>query len=161
MFDKEYVARYVRGTRGLFRLLDTIKSGSGSGMAQRGASKKPVTLERSQIAGDSENERCPWCGFKGTLVLCKKCSTWVCSSRVTKRPNGDHFQCRTSCGSSGMLVETDEGYKGSKDEPEGGARHPNRPEGGGAIARRPPQGTTIVPQRPSNVTGLVKSPTRK
>jgi hypothetical protein len=60
----------------------------------------------------------------GSPVLCGKCSTWVCSSRVTKRPDGEYFQCRASCNSKGMLIETDEGYSGSKNSTESsGAKH--------------------------------------
>lgn len=114
MFDKPWVARYVRGARGLFRLMDTVKSDGGStaGAGKGNAAARDVTLTGSETSRDSEPERCPWCGVKGTLVLCESCDAWVCRSQVSERQGGDYFRCRASCGNAGILTNTTEGYKG-------------------------------------------------
>jgi hypothetical protein len=113
MFDKPWIARYVRGARGLFRLMDTVKPESGNAAgAGQGSAARDVILTSSETSRDSEPERCPWCGVKGALILCESCGAWVCRSQVTKREDGEHFRCRASCGSEGTLTKTTEGYKG-------------------------------------------------
>jgi hypothetical protein len=114
MFDKPWVARYVRGARGLFRLMDTLKpdSGNTAGAGKGSAAAKDVILTRSETSRDSEPERCPWCGVKDTLVFCESCGAWVCRSQVSKQNGEDYFRCRASCGNAGTLTNTTEGYKG-------------------------------------------------
>jgi hypothetical protein len=111
MFDKPWIARYVRGERGLFRLMDTAKPESDAGRG-KGSAAKDVTLKTSQIARESEQERCPWCGVKGAPILCEACSSWVCRSQVSERDGGKYFRCRASCGSEGGLIPVTEGFKG-------------------------------------------------
>jgi hypothetical protein len=112
MFDKPWIARYVRGERGLFRLMDTAKPDSSEVRGKGSAAAKDVTLKTSQITRDSEQERCPWCGVKGALILCEACSSWVCRSQVTERNGENYFRCRASCGSEGGLTPVTEGFKG-------------------------------------------------
>jgi hypothetical protein len=96
MFDKPYIARYVRGADGLFRLLETAKFENSTG--KRSVPKKRVNLSSSQKASDGPEERCSWCGVSGAPVNCGQCEMWVCSGQLRKQNGRDYFRCRASCG---------------------------------------------------------------
>lgn len=119
MFDKPWVARYIRGERGLFRLMDTVKpdSGNTAGAGKGSAAEKPVTLKSAEISRDSEPERCAWCGIKGKPVFCENCEAWVCRSQVSERDGKEYFRCRASCASEGFLTTTTQEYEGQKTKP--------------------------------------------
>ncbi len=113
MFDKPYLARYTRGAGGLFRLAETVKLESAGAVGQTGG-QKSVTLAFAEISEDSPQERCPWCGLKGALIICSKCDCWVCRSQVTKRGKDEYFRCRKSCGAEGILSARVEEFGGAK-----------------------------------------------
>lgn len=126
MFDKPYLARYVRGAGGLFRLSETVKLESAGAAVGQTIGQKSVTLTFAEISKDSPQERCPWCGVKGALIICSKCNCWVCRSQVTKRGKDELFRCRKSCGLEGILSIRVEEFSGAKG--------PTKPEGQGKKA---------------------------
>lgn len=105
LFDMPYIAHYVRGADGLFRLAGVAKISSAEARpgAGHGSTKTPaLPFNWHKIAKDSDPERCPWCGAKG-LILCHACETVVCEGKTKQRGAKKLFDCRQSCGNVGEV----------------------------------------------------------
>jgi hypothetical protein len=94
--DRAYVLQYERTAGGKLRFLKSIKSDApknGAGAVARSA---------STIRMDAFEPRyfpCPWCNAN-SICSCGRCRSLVCNGRLY----GRMFNCRASCGNSGVTT---------------------------------------------------------
>jgi hypothetical protein len=94
--DRAYVLQYERTVKGKLRFVKAIKSDApenGAGAVSRSAS----TIRMD--AFEPRTFPCPWCNAN-SICSCGRCHTLVCNGRLY----GRMFNCRASCGNSGVTT---------------------------------------------------------